>query len=181
MSFTAYTSKKWLLFLLAVIALFAGGIAFFWAGLPLHHQLIVGTLLSVALLLVLAQMASTAPVIVADESGLTCYKRFYRTIAWDDVKLVNRVPRVEKVKIGRRTRTTTSFTEAWRPVDVYIAGIEKYSRVLSGRLQKGVVGLQGSTEIPGCFRLRLELSGTTGDSAKLLEVLEYYMAESRRE
>lgn len=180
MRFTAYISKKWLFFLLALIGLFAGGISFFWGRLVFHHQIIVGTLLAVAILLVLIQMATTAPVIVADENGLTCYPRFYRTIAWEDVKVINRVPRVEKVKIGKRTRTTTSFTEAWRPVDVYITGIEKYSKLLSGRLHKGVVGLQGSTEIPGAFRLRLEFSGTTGDSAKLMEVLEYYMAENRR-
>jgi hypothetical protein len=117
--------------------------------------------------------------IVADERGLSCYKRFYATIQWDDIKDAIRAPRAESgIGPDGRRCTTWSFSDAWRPIDVYVSDIEKYSKILSPRVHRFVTTFQGQGIHKDCFRLRIELAGTNGSSAKLLEVIDFYRSRA---
>jgi hypothetical protein len=175
MRFTAYASKIWFLFLLGIIGLFAVGLSLVWHRLPVPALVLFCFLLSVAGIAIVFQLVSTGPVVTADENGLTCYKAFYGTIAWEDIEDSVRAPRVEKFRRGRRTGFQISFTDGWRPIDVYVRNIEKYSKIIPPRFHAVIDQMNSSADHPGCFRFRVDLSGTTGSSERLQAVIEYYL------
>ena len=175
MHFSAYVSKIWLLFILGIIGLFAVGLSLVWHRLPMPILVIFSFLLSVAVIAIVFQLVSTAPVVTADENGLTCYKAFYGTIAWEDIEDSVRVPRVEKFKRYGRSGFQMSFTDGWRPIDVFVRNIESYSKIIPPRLHAVLDQMNSSADHPGCFRFRVELSGTTGSSERLQAVIEYYL------
>lgn len=181
MKFIAYTSKLWTLLILAIISTFGYGAYLLWSRvhatdrIPIFAIIIVCALLGISFGSLVLQLFSSKPVIVADERGLSCYKRFYATIQWDDVKDAIRAPRAESgVGWDGRSYTTWSFSDAWRPIDVYVSDIEKYSKILSPGVHGFVTTFQGRGIHKDCFRFRIELAGTNGSSAKLLEVIDFY-------
>ena len=180
MRFVAYTSKLWFLLMLGIIASFAAGVGLVWNQLPVPLRIIFCLLLGVALLAIAFQLASTSPAVTADENGLTCYKAVYRTIAWEDIENSVRVPRVEKYRHFGETGWQMSFTDAWRPVDVFVRDIGKYSKNIPPKLNSALNRLNLSEEHPGCFRFRVDLTGTTGSSEQLQSVIQYYIAATKK-
>lgn len=184
MKFIAYTSKLWTLLILVIVSGFGYGVYLLWNRVPAPDRgpmfpIIFSALLGISFLSLVLQLLSRKPVIVADERGLSCYRRFYATIQWDDIKDAIRAPRAESgVGWDGRRYTTWSFSDAWRPIDVYVSDIEKYSKILSPGVHGFVTTFQGRGIHKDCFRFRIELAGTNGSSAKLLEVINFYMARA---
>jgi hypothetical protein len=181
MKFTAYTSKSWALLLLVIVFAFGYGAYLIWDKLPLFARIIVSALVGIAFISLIFQLFSRKPVVTADERGLSCYRHFYATIEWDDVKDAVRAPRAESGINCDGTRCTRwSFTDAWRPIDVYVSDIEKYSKILSPRVHRFVTTFQGQGLRKDCFRLRIDLTGTNGSSEKLQEVIDFYRSRANQ-
>lgn len=178
MRYITYSSKTHAAGMLVVLALFSFAFySFAWARFPLFPRIIFCALIVVAVGSCLLTLLSTKPVIVADENGLLCYRATMTPIPWGDVVAAIRVPRVEKIQRGRRTAYSMSFTESTRPIDLYVANIEKHSSQLGGLASK-ILKVHNNPDYQGYARLRINLLGTTGDSARLHESISFYLAQS---
>ncbi len=171
---------------MGIVLAIAMAIAFYWKYIPLPFSLTAVGILSIALVALVIQAGSIGPSLVADETGLTCYPLFYRTIAWEDVRAVIHVPRVEEYAVNNRRFKITTLG-AWRPVDVLVHGIEKYSKLppkvhqfLTRSRRRDNHPSFYPEEYPGCFRLRIEPAGQTGTSAELCKVIEHYISQNRK-
>lgn len=174
MRYVAFPSKLWACGLLAIVAAFGALIAMFWQRLPTMMLVVFVALLGLALAAVISQLVTSKPRLQVDEEGIRCYQPFYGTIAWEDVVAAERVPLVEKQTVGTQVQYMRSFCDAWRPIDLSVRGLEKYSKILP----EGVHRLLMPERDPEVFRLRLEMSGIAGSSADAMEAIQFYLAKA---
>ena len=175
MRFVAYSSKLYSgLFLVVLLACGAlvGGFAH---KLPLFAVVIFGVLIGLGVLATFSQLVSSKPRLQIDEDGIRCYQAFYDPIPWSDIVSVERAPRVEKQQIGSSVRYQMSFSDAWRPIDLAVRRLDKYSKLIPAGLHN-LLGARQKGD-PDVFRLRLEMTGMTGSSAEALEVIQFYLAK----
>lgn len=179
MRFVAFHSKLWSFGLLAFVGMFAAIIGRFWQEMPLVPQILFVLLVGLAVVAIIAQLASGRPRLQIDEDGVACYRPFYGTICWEDILSAERAPRVEKQTFRGRTQYRMSFCEAWRPIDLTVRGLDRYSAVLPAGVHRLLsMSMRNNTD-PQVFRLRLEMTGMTGSSAEALAVIEHYLAQHR--
>ena len=166
---------------MAIVSAFGFGAYLMWDKFPWFAKIIFSALVGISFISLVLQLFSRKPVVVADERGLSCYRRFYATIHWEDVKDAIRAPRAEHyIDYDGRRCTRWSFTDAWRPIDVYVFDIEKYSKILSPRVHQFLTRCQDQGIHKGCFRFRIDLTGTNGSSEKLQEVIDFYRSRANQ-
>jgi len=180
MRFVAFSSKPWILMLLCFVGLFAGIIFLAWQSMPLIFQIVFPVMISAAAIACLAGLFRSSPLYVADEDGLSCYRAIYGLISWEDIEASIRIPRVEKYQCRGRTHYMWSFTDAWRPIDIYVRDLTKYSTVIPKRLHAILMRRRNPAIYPDCFRLRLDLTGSTGSSEDLQAVIQHYLNEKKK-
>jgi hypothetical protein len=178
MRFVAFTSKLWTCGLLAFVASFGVIIGMFSHRLPLVPLAIFATLIGLALIAIGSTLVSAKPRLQIDEEGITCYQPFYGTIPWEDIVAVERIPRVEKQTFGSRVRYNMSFCDAWRPIDITVRGLDKYSKLLPAGVHNFLTKGLPQNGDPDVFKLRLELSGISGSSADALEVIRHFLPQN---
>lgn len=178
MRFVARTSRLYSGVLLVVLLAFGAGVGLVASRMPLFVVVGFGVLIGLGLLAMLSQLLSCKPRLQIDEEGIRCYQAFYDPISWDDVVAAERVPLVEKQQIGSRVRYNRSFCDAWRPIDLDVRRLDKYSKLIPAGLHNLLSDGFRKKEDPEVFRLRLELSGLAGSSARALEVIQYHLART---
>ena len=173
MSFVARSSKLYSGLFLAVLLAFGAVIGLFANRMPWFAVAIFGTLLGLGVLSMVLQLVSNKPRLQIDEDGIRCYQAFYGLILWDDIVSAERVPLVEKQLQGYNR----SFSDAWRPIDLAVRRLDKYSKLIPAGLHNMLSG-GGQNGDPDVFRLRLEMTGLSGSSAEALEVIQYHLARN---
>ncbi len=177
MRFVAYSSKIWSLAVLTATLVMAGVfVKFGFEHMPLWAKGCMVLLFGLALTAAVYGLASGKPAIEIDETGILCYRAYYSRIAWDDVVSARRAPRTERVRgESGQMVNQTCFSEASRPIDLEIRGLEKYANGWFASFHKPMVGLLSGGPKPSVSRLRVELTGLAASSEDAIRVIEYYL------
>jgi hypothetical protein len=136
---------------------------------PLVFRILFLALVGLGLVAQVAGLISPRPVIQIDETGIRYYSRWFPLIDWRDVIRAERVPLVQHIG----SKTHTFIREGWRPINVFVRGVEKYlTRIPTGMRKPLLV----SNEFD-CVRFELSFTGLSPLSEEVYDCIQHYLTK----
>jgi len=175
MRYTAYRSKAFIIVQLLFITAFGYLFSLFWHKTPLFFHIVFTVFIVGAAGICIYGLISFSPAIVADDSGLSCYKIALPLIEWPDIVDAKLLPKVRPYFNNGVKGTTTCIFESWRPIRLTVRNLDKYAHKLPRVFRGGF----RDPENPDLMRLDIEYAGLSGSSAELFKSIEYYRGLQR--